>query len=96
MKTEEIKQKLLEYINQATPEQLEEMLSFVEEETADYDVETAGAPWDDEEFVKEMDRKIEEIDSGKVKCIPWKEVHKRVFDNTKNQNEEAASIGLPS
>lgn len=83
MKTEEIKQKLLEYIKQATPEQLEEMLSFVEEEETEYDVETASAPWDDEEFVKEMDRRVEEIESGKVKGIPWEEVQKNVFGKYK-------------
>lgn len=83
MKAEEIKQKLLEYINQATPEQLEEMLSFVEEEETEYDVETASAPWDDEEFLKEMDRRVEEIESGKVKGIPWEEVQKNVFGKYK-------------
>lgn len=83
MKTEEIKQKLLEYINQASPEQLEEMLSFVEEEETEYDVETASAPWDDEEFVKEMDRRMEEIESGKVKGIPWEKVQKNVFGKYK-------------
>jgi hypothetical protein len=83
MKAEEIKQKLLEYINQASPEQLEEMLSFVEEEETEYDVKTASAPWDDEEFVKEMDRRMEEIDSGKVKGIPWEEVQKNVFGKYK-------------
>ncbi len=83
MKTEEIKQKLLEYIKQATPEQLEEMLSFVEEEETEYDVETASAPWDDEEFVKEMDRRVEEIESGKVKGIPWEEVQNNVFGKYK-------------
>jgi hypothetical protein len=82
MKTEEIKQKLMEYINRATPERLEEILSFVEEET-EYAVETASAPWNDKEFAKEMNRRMEEIDSGKVQGIPWEEVHKRVFDKYK-------------
>jgi len=85
MKPEEIKQKLFSYINQATPEQLEDMLSFVEEEETEYEVETASAPWDDEEFVKEMDRRMEEIDSGKVQGIPWEEVHKKVFDKYKKE-----------
>jgi hypothetical protein len=83
MKTEEIKQKLIEYINRATPERLEEILSFVEEEETEYAVETAGAPWKDEEFAKEMNRRMEEIDSGKVQGIPWEEVHKRVIDKYK-------------
>jgi len=83
MKAEEIKQKLLEYINQASSEQLEGMLSFVEEEAADYDAEAASAPWDDEEFVKEMDRRMEELESGKVQGIPWEEVQKNVFGKYK-------------
>lgn len=88
MKTEEIKQKLLEYISQATPEQLEEMLSFVEEEETEYDVETTSAPWDDEEFVKEMDRRMEEIDSGKVQGIPWEEVHEKALKILDNMNKK--------
>lgn len=85
MKAKDIKQKLIEYINQASSKQLEEMLSFVEEDAVNYDVETESAPWDDEEFVKEMDRRMEEIDSGKVKGIHWEEVHKRVFDKYKKE-----------
>jgi len=30
--------------------------------------------WDDEEFVKEMDKRIEELESGKVKGYTWDEV----------------------
>lgn len=87
MKTEDIRKKLQEYIDQASPEQLKHLLILVEEEEVDYDVETEGAPWHDEAFVKEMDRRVEEIESGKVQGIPWEEVHKRVFDKYKSANE---------
>lgn len=83
MKAEDIKQRLHKYIDEANSDQLKEMLSFVEEEETEYGVETASAPWDDEEFVKEMDRRMEELDSGKVKGIPWEEVQKNVFGKYK-------------
>ncbi len=30
--------------------------------------------WDDESFVKEMDRRVEELESGKDKGLSWEEV----------------------
>ncbi len=34
--------------------------------------------WDDPEFVKEMDRRMADFESGKDKGVPWEEVHKEV------------------
>lgn len=88
MKAEDIKQRLHKYIDEANSDQLKEMLSFVEEEETEYGVETASAPWDDEEFVKEMDRRMEELDSGKVKGIPWEDVHRKALENLDKMNRK--------
>jgi putative addiction module component (TIGR02574 family) len=34
--------------------------------------------WEDEEFVKELDRRMEELESGKVQGIPLEEVKRKV------------------
>jgi hypothetical protein len=88
MKAEEVKQKLLQYIDEASPEQLQNLLSFVEEEEAGYDVETEGAPWDDEEFVKEMDRRSREFDSGVDKGYSVEEVQKEIRTMLEKRKKE--------
>jgi hypothetical protein len=88
MKSEELKIKLHQYIDKATDEELINILSFVEEDPAPYIVENKYDPWEDKKFVKEMDKRMEELESGKVKGIPWEEVHERVFNKQKNKNRK--------
>jgi hypothetical protein len=89
MKPEEIKAKLHQYIDDATDEELEEMLFLLEEDNIEYGV--AGKTrkwWEDEEFIKELDRRNEEIDSGKVKGIPAEEVHNEIREMLRNMSKK--------
>jgi len=78
MDKEELKKKLHEYVDKASEEELENMLFMVEEEAIAYGTK-AGAHWNDPEFVAEMERRAEEIESGKVEGISWEEVQRNVF-----------------
>jgi hypothetical protein len=40
--------------------------------------------WDDESFVKEMDKRVEELESGKDKGLSWEEVKLRARRSAKN------------
>lgn len=88
MKSEELKKKLHQYIDNASDKELINILSFVEEEPEPYVVKNKYDHWQDEEFVKEMDRRMEEIDSGKVKGIPWEEVHRKALERLDELNKQ--------
>lgn len=32
---------------------------------------------------KEITRRVHEVDSGKVKCVPWEEIRDRLYGNAK-------------
>ena len=86
MKKKKIREKLHDYIDNAKGKQLKNFLSIVEEDTVAYSVKKKYDHWDDPEFVKEMDRRMEEIDSGKVPGIPLEQVRKEIremLDNMK-------------
>ena len=86
MKKKKLKEKLHEYIDSAKGKQLKNILSIVEEESEIYEVKKKYDHWNDPEFVREMDRRMEEMDSGKVPGIPFEQVHKEMremLDNMK-------------
>ena len=85
MKNKELKEKLHEYIDNASGKQLKNILSMVEEDSEVYAIKKKYDHWDDPEFVKEMDRRVEEFESGKVKGIPWEEVHDEALERLKNK-----------
>lgn len=78
MKKKKLKEKLHVYIDNAKGKQLKNILSMVEEEEEIYEVKKKYDHWDDPEFVKEMDRRMEDFDSGNDKGVPWDEVQKEV------------------
>jgi hypothetical protein len=89
MNKEELKSRLHKYIDDASEEELEEMLWIVEESDVEYEVEGKRRDWwNDEAFVKELDRRMEEIDSGKVKAIPAEEVHARALERLKKRRSD--------
>lgn len=88
MKDKKMKEKLHQYIDNATGKQLKNILSIVEEDPEKYIVTKNNHHWEDEEFVNEMDRRMEEIESGKVKGIPWKEVHKEAIELLKKKGKK--------
>lgn len=88
MKKKKLKDKLHEYIDNAKGKQLMNILSIVEEEQEEYITKRKTDHWDDPEFVKEMDRRMEDLESGKDKGIPWEEVQEEIrtmLDNMKKK-----------
>ena len=88
MKKKKLKEKLHEYIDNAKGKQLKNILSMVEEESEIYEVKKKYDHWDDPEFVKEMDRRVEEYESGKVKGIPAEEVHGKALERLRDKKLE--------
>jgi putative addiction module component (TIGR02574 family) len=39
----------------------------------------------DEAWHLEIERRVEEIDSGEVQCIPWEDIKDRLYRNAKNE-----------
>jgi hypothetical protein len=88
MKKKKLKEKLHEYIDNAKGKQLKNILFMVEEESPEYAVKKKYNHWDDPVFVKEMDRRAEEFESGKVQGVPWEEVHSRALERLKNKSNQ--------
>ncbi len=39
----------------------------------------------DEAWHKEIERRVNEIDSGEVRCIPWEDIRNRLYKNARNE-----------
>lgn len=72
MKTEEIRQKLHEYIETAEENELKAIYAIVAVET-----ETIGNPWEDDDFVAEIERRTREMENGRAISYTWEEVQER-------------------
>lgn len=86
MKKKKIKEKLHDYIDNAKGKQLKNFLSIVEEDSEVYAIKKKYDHWDDPEFVKEMDRRMEDFESGKDKGVPWEQVHAEALERIKNKS----------
>ncbi len=72
MTTAAIREKLHDLIDTADDKHVKAVYSIFEDEMAEkYD------PWEDEEFVKEMDQRIKDFESGKDKGVSWEEVKRK-------------------
>jgi len=71
MKSFELKQKLHHYIDTAQEKKLKAIYVMVEEEIETYN------HWEDAAFVKEMNRRVKDFETGKTKGYTWDEVKKR-------------------
>jgi len=69
MITAKIRERLTEYIRFADDKKVQAIYTMVENEL----VERLDL-WKDEDFVKELDRRFEELESGKVKGSTWEDV----------------------
>jgi len=76
MDTATIREKLHSFIDTATDEKVVELLSLVENER-----DEKYNHWEDEEFVAEMQSRIDDYESGVDKGLSWEEV------KTKARNE---------
>ncbi len=73
------------YLVQLSPKQKKAVLTvvktFVEEPEEDL------SPWKDADFVAEMDRRVAELESGKVKGYSWEEVKQRARQSVKTKKK---------
>lgn len=69
MRTNVIREKLYDYIRFAEEKKVKAIYTMVEEEIAAKD-----NPWDDAQFMAELDRRVEEYERGEVTASTWEEV----------------------
>jgi hypothetical protein len=68
MKNIELKQKLHRYIETAEGKKLKAIYAMVESDIEENEV------WTDDVFIAEMNRRTEDLITGKVKGLSWEEV----------------------
>lgn len=69
MTTAAIREKLHEYINFADDKKVKAIYTMVEEEI----IERLDL-WEDQAFVKELDKRMADLESGKIKCSTLEEI----------------------
>ncbi len=69
------------YLAQLNPRQKKAVLTVVK--TFAEEEEKESSPWKDASFVAEMDRRMAELESGKVKGYTWDEVKQRARNSIK-------------
>lgn len=63
------REKLHDFINDADDKKVEAIYSLIENE-----IEEPYDHWEDEEFLAEIKKRLDEFESGKVKGISWDQV----------------------
>lgn len=66
-----IRNKLHDFIEKADINELKKVFSFVENE-----FEPSLDPWKDDEFLKELEKRSDEIKTGKVQGVSWDQIRK--------------------
>ena len=79
MKTVELRKKLHSYIDIAHEKKLIAIYTMVEDEIGE-----SYNKWNDKDFVKEMNRRMSELETGKIKSHTWDEVKKRSMKKVKS------------
>lgn len=69
MTTATKREKLHDFINDADDKKVEAIYSLIENE-----IEESYDHWEDEEFLAEIKKRLDEFESGKVKGISWEQV----------------------
>jgi hypothetical protein len=70
MKTAEIRERLHSYIETAEEKKLKAIYTMIEDEVA------SNLPWNNKSFVAEIDKRIQDLETGKTKGYTWDEVKK--------------------
>ena len=65
-----LQNKLHHFIDNADVKKLKKMFSFVEDELE----ESLDLMWNDDDFVKELEKRSDEIKTGKVRGVSWDEI----------------------
>ena len=68
MSTTEIREQLHRYIDQANDKKVKVIYTIVEEEIHIHSI------WDDDTFVAELEKRVAELESGRVKGLTFEEV----------------------
>lgn len=76
-----IKMEKSEVMKQALNDPL--LLADLKEVSDDFD------PWEDDDFLKELKSRLDDIESGKVKGIPWEEVKRNAKERLAAKNRNA-------
>ena len=69
MSTAAIRERLFEYIRFADDKKVRAIYTMVED-----DIIERLDLWEDKDFLKELDRRIDEVETGKVSGSTWEEV----------------------
>jgi hypothetical protein len=77
MSTAEIRQKLHSYIDHAEDKKVKAFYTILQEEIKPNDI------WSDESFVKDLENRVAEIESGRVKGYTWEEVQANAVKSLK-------------
>lgn len=81
MTTVAIREKLHDFVNTADDKQVETLYSIFEDQmSSEYD------HWKDEAFVNEIDKRLNDFESGRVKGIPWEEVKLKAENRLKSKH----------
>lgn len=72
MRTKSIRDRLYDYIRYAYKKKVKAIYTMVEDE-----INEQINLWEDEEFLKEIDQRVAEYESGNVKTSTWAEVKRK-------------------
>ena len=74
-------QQIANYLIQLNTKQKKAVLTVVKTFAEEQEAES---PWKDKSFIAEMDRRVAELESGKVKGYSWEEVKQRARQSLKS------------
>lgn len=72
MATTTIRDRLYDYIRYADDKKVKAIYTMVEDE-----INEQIDPWEDKEFLKEIDLRLNEFESGNIKTSTWEEVKQK-------------------
>lgn len=74
-----LRDRLYDYIRYADDKKVKAIYTMVEEE-----INQKHDPWEDKEFLQELDIRLKAYESGEVEALPWSEVKQRILSRKKS------------